>query len=162
MSGADRFLQAIRDAPYDDELRLVFADWLDDHGDPRGQLMRLEVALARLPEDDPGRGQLRQQSLWLQDLHGTHWLGPLHNRILWSCPRGLLALDGRADDVFPLPEAAGVYPWVERVRLSEVGRPGCACLRELERMPNLTSLDLNHNHLGPELANAVLELPSLS
>src|SRR5947209_3246706 len=72
MNDVDRFLQAIRESPADDDLRLVFADWLEDQGDPRGQLMR-----------------------------------------------------------------------------------------DLKRLPNLTAIDLSHNHLGPELAEAVLQLPQL-
>src|SRR5262249_30848402 len=32
MSTSDAFLQAIIDSPDDDASRLVFADWLDDHG----------------------------------------------------------------------------------------------------------------------------------
>lgn len=34
------FLAAIAENPKDENLPLVFADWLDDHGDPRGQWIR--------------------------------------------------------------------------------------------------------------------------
>ena len=33
-SAHDAFLQAIREAPEDDTPRLVYSDWLDEHGDP--------------------------------------------------------------------------------------------------------------------------------
>jgi|SRR5262245_285412 len=42
-------LRAVLEAPDDDAPRLVYADWLDEHGDPkRAELIRLEVELARL------------------------------------------------------------------------------------------------------------------
>ena len=41
------FLRAICDQPADDAPRLVFADWLDEHGDPdRAEFIRVQVALA--------------------------------------------------------------------------------------------------------------------
>jgi uncharacterized protein (TIGR02996 family) len=43
MGEANGFLRAMVDAPDDDALRLVYADWLDDHGDPdRAELIRLQ------------------------------------------------------------------------------------------------------------------------
>lgn len=40
------FLQAIVDDPTEYLPRLVFADWLDEQGDPRGELIRVEAELA--------------------------------------------------------------------------------------------------------------------
>lgn len=37
------FLRAVLNQPQDDTLRLVYADWLQEHGDPRAQYLRLEV-----------------------------------------------------------------------------------------------------------------------
>lgn len=42
------FLAAIAADPADDGLKLVYADWLDDRGDRRGQIIRLSVELRRL------------------------------------------------------------------------------------------------------------------
>lgn len=50
MSDRAALLAAIAAAPDDDTPRLVFADWLDEHGDhDRAALIRLQVELARLP-----------------------------------------------------------------------------------------------------------------
>jgi uncharacterized protein (TIGR02996 family) len=43
-----RLLEAIREAPDDDAARLVYADFLDANGDPRGELVRIEMELLRL------------------------------------------------------------------------------------------------------------------
>jgi uncharacterized protein (TIGR02996 family) len=50
--GHEPFLRAICEAPDDDAPRLVFADWLDETGDPdRAEFIRLQIRLAR--EQDP-------------------------------------------------------------------------------------------------------------
>lgn len=45
-------LAAIEREPEDDALRSVYADWLEERGDPRGEYLRLEIAAH-------GRGELR-------------------------------------------------------------------------------------------------------
>jgi len=45
------FLRRIADRPGDDAPRLIFADWLDDRDDPRGEMIRLQLASSRLPPD---------------------------------------------------------------------------------------------------------------
>jgi len=44
MSQENAFLQAILDDPDNDDLRLVYADWLEERGDPRGEFIRLQCA----------------------------------------------------------------------------------------------------------------------
>jgi uncharacterized protein (TIGR02996 family) len=54
------FLQAICADPEDDSPRLVYADWLDDHGDAdRAAFIRVQCELARLPADDERRSELQ-------------------------------------------------------------------------------------------------------
>lgn len=50
------FLSAICGQPGDDTARLVYADWLQDHGhDQRAEFIRVQVELARLLEAQPDR-----------------------------------------------------------------------------------------------------------
>jgi uncharacterized protein (TIGR02996 family) len=47
------FLEAIIENPDDDAPRLIFADWLDEHGQSdRGEFIRLQIRLAQTPEYD--------------------------------------------------------------------------------------------------------------
>ena len=41
------FLRAIFNQPDDDTLRLVYADWLQERGDPRAEYLRLDVEQRR-------------------------------------------------------------------------------------------------------------------
>src|SRR5262245_57537404 len=48
------FLEAIIQNPDDDVPRLIFADWLDEHGQSnRAEFVRLQIRLAQTPEYDP-------------------------------------------------------------------------------------------------------------
>src|SRR5262249_10801808 len=49
MTQGEAILQGVLDNPDDDTPRLVYADWLDDHGDPdRAEFIRVQIELARL------------------------------------------------------------------------------------------------------------------
>jgi uncharacterized protein (TIGR02996 family) len=63
----DALLAAIRAAPDDDAPRLVFADWLDEHGESDfARLIRVEIERDRLPDDDLQRERLHVQALKLR------------------------------------------------------------------------------------------------
>jgi hypothetical protein len=62
-----------------DQERLVTADWLSDHGDPRGEFLVLQHRGALLPTERRRLGRL------LRD-YGRRWLGPLSRAIR---PEGL-------------------------------------------------------------------------
>ena len=49
MSDEAGFLYALRENPGDDDTRLVYADWLEERGDPRGEYLRLEHQLRTIP-----------------------------------------------------------------------------------------------------------------
>jgi uncharacterized protein (TIGR02996 family) len=59
MSEEAAFLAAIRARPGDETLRLVYADWLDEHGRPESSFLRLDCQLSALDSTDPRRGELR-------------------------------------------------------------------------------------------------------
>lgn len=42
-------LDAVQSAPEDTQARTVYADWLEERGDPRGEYLRLEMQLATIP-----------------------------------------------------------------------------------------------------------------
>jgi uncharacterized protein (TIGR02996 family) len=68
------FLDAIGDKPEDDAPRLIYADWLDDHGDPaRAAFIRVQCRLARLGDDDLDRVSLERQEQVLLAEHGNAW-----------------------------------------------------------------------------------------
>src|SRR5262245_58438359 len=75
------FLDAIRAEPDDDTARLVYADWLTEHGRAdRAAFIRTEIELARTPPDS-GSAERRRAVLFtrraeLLKRHKTAWLAP--------------------------------------------------------------------------------------
>jgi uncharacterized protein (TIGR02996 family) len=55
MRDEDGLLNAIKTNPGDDLPRLVYADWLDERDDPRGDFLRLHFALTAAAPDHPDR-----------------------------------------------------------------------------------------------------------
>src|SRR5262245_27025893 len=76
MSHDEAFLSDIMANPDDNALRLIYADWLEEHGNPeRAEFIRAQIELA----SPPGRGtrtrrrelERRVKALWNQ--HGAAW-----------------------------------------------------------------------------------------
>ena len=68
------FLEAIFARYHDDGLRFIYADFLDDAGDPdRAELVRVQVALGRMNEDDPLRAELSEKQAELLAANQERW-----------------------------------------------------------------------------------------
>jgi uncharacterized protein (TIGR02996 family) len=155
MTTDDGIFQAILDNPDDDHLRLVYADWLDDHGDSaRAEFIRVQIALA----DAQGatRADLHAREQWLRSAFENEWTAPLHRLVSrWDFRRGFVdevrvearAFADRADELFrlaPLQRVALYWradPPHERARFVSV-LTACPHLRRLH------TLDLSDGYLG--------------
>jgi|GEM_PF-3038115 len=71
------FLRAMLANPDDHLTRLVYADWLDEHADPRAEFLRLEVRLAETLPDDPAWLNLRQRKQAMQASLPSWWLATI-------------------------------------------------------------------------------------
>jgi uncharacterized protein (TIGR02996 family) len=89
----DGLLRAIADAPEDDTVRLVFADWLEEHGDEvdrsHAELIRVQIEVARLALDDDRRAELEAS-----EEERLRHRGDIHRRLKvqpcvgWAMTRG--------------------------------------------------------------------------
>jgi uncharacterized protein (TIGR02996 family) len=70
-------LASVLASPEQDGPRLVYADWLTERGDPRGQFIREQVQLAGLEETDPRWSALHASSERLAHRHRQEWLALL-------------------------------------------------------------------------------------
>ena len=79
----DDFLKAIAATPADRTLRLVFADWLDEHSDARAELIRVEEEMRELPVFADRFWELKPRRNELRTLAGAEWCG--HMRYGTEC-----------------------------------------------------------------------------
>jgi uncharacterized protein (TIGR02996 family) len=98
------FLAAIIERPDDDVPRLVFADWLDEHGQPeRAEFVRVQVELAALPGCPVcGNSGVYQKTVtrWIDGL-GECGVGS-RPAPCWKCPRH--ALRRREGELLEYPQ----------------------------------------------------------
>lgn len=74
MSNIDRlFLADITDDPGNNEPRLIYADWLEEQGDPRAEFIRVQCELARKKISKKVRVLLQQREQTLFREHGERW-----------------------------------------------------------------------------------------
>ncbi|MCC6417802.1 MAG: TIGR02996 domain-containing protein [Gemmataceae bacterium] len=68
------FLDAVGANPDDDQVRLVYADWLEEHGDPRGEFLRVRCQMKALPGESDRTEPLRTRLQELQSAISPEWL----------------------------------------------------------------------------------------
>jgi uncharacterized protein (TIGR02996 family) len=117
----EAFIRAIVDSPGDDTPRLVYADWLDEGGDPRGAYLRAEIEWAKPWRDGTPPG-------WSHRVPGR--TVPEWDQEHWNGLDGMLKLTGRLDPV-----------WVARVSRPPVG-VCCDHLRFRDSGPALAPGDI--------------------
>ena len=69
----DHFLREVLDFPEDDAPRLIYADWLEESGDPRGEFIRVQCEMAQRDELDPYFYECRDRSSALLAQYGEGW-----------------------------------------------------------------------------------------
>jgi uncharacterized protein (TIGR02996 family) len=74
-AGERGILEAILAAPEEDGPRLVFADWLEEHGDPdRAEYIRLQIRHSQTKQYSPVWQEMRERIEDLHKRHGRRWL----------------------------------------------------------------------------------------
>jgi uncharacterized protein (TIGR02996 family) len=74
MTDGDALYRAILEQPDDDAPRLVWADWLEEHGGPdRAAFVRLQCEWVATDPGDPRRDELWQRWLTLLEARGSGW-----------------------------------------------------------------------------------------
>jgi uncharacterized protein (TIGR02996 family) len=160
------FLREIRRRPDDDTPRLILADWLQDQGDPRGELLHHQLVRSRLPAGDPRCEDLLRLERALIARHVWAWLGPLVDLAgRWDFHRGLIRLEARAERLLAEPWGASacedVLVWVEELRLHDARPQHLARLAHSPLLGWLSTLDLTDNRIADAGLARLLASPFL-
>jgi uncharacterized protein (TIGR02996 family) len=91
-------VQAIVANPTDRGLRLVYADWLEERGDPRGEFLRIQTALLSMPRKNPQQARSRKRLKGRRsrlDAEALAWFNTLRYRTAFAAlDRPLTSRDG--------------------------------------------------------------------
>jgi len=133
-------LRAIAADPRDDAPRLVYADWLLEKGDPRGEFIALQYRRHR-GEEVSAKDTKREADLLSKNKVG--WLGPVHKLLQsqWkSCrfERGFLAVARVVGNQLSVDAAVGHAAWgtVEEITLPNAAQD-CGRLFGAQVLPAL-------------------------
>jgi uncharacterized protein (TIGR02996 family) len=163
MTHDEAFLAAVREAPDDDAPRLLYADWLEERGDPRGAFIRAQCVLERFDPADPVRQELEEQTAALLGRHEKEWTAPLREMASdWRFRRGFVeevTVSGadflrRGGDLF------AAFP-VTRLRL-ELSRAQVADVARSLHLAQVRFLDVSSCKLRDGDVTTLLDSPHLT
>jgi uncharacterized protein (TIGR02996 family) len=167
VKGDDLLAAVLRD-PDDEAVRLVYADWLEERGDPRGEFIRVQCELARMDAarpvilsaysscswgmwealadavDVPGRSELEAREAALLEEHQDEWLGGLAEleAAEWRFRRGFVeSVNLIAEDYLENAAALARAAPIRDVEVEDVGGH-IAALAALPQLGRLRSLSL--------------------
>ncbi len=169
MNETAAFLQAIRQRPHDDAPRLIFADWLEERGDPRGEFIRLQAVLQiRLRQIDRRPRRRRRRNRAGVAAAARRALGRAAGAAGDSlgvsgedcCTCGRTAITSCGQDWADLA-ASEVWEWVETVAFRTPGRQYTEALFASPVLSHIEALDLSRNQLGNEGAALLADSPHL-
>jgi uncharacterized protein (TIGR02996 family) len=164
MTHDDAFLEAIIESPDDDGLRLIYADWLEEHGQPeRAEFIRVQITLATLPADNPRRQELKTRETDLLTRHQAEWRGRapsgIVHRVFW---RGFVeAVRVHGQTFVADAEALFSLGPIRQVSFVEV-EGHLTCIAFSSYLPRLEAVDLRHHRLGNSWVAVLVRSPNLA
>ncbi len=157
------FLDAVFDRYADDDPRLVYADFLDDSGEPeRAELVRVQLALARLDADAPLRPELSDRQAELLARNRAAWTTHLAGLVVSVDFRRGIPDSATVDAATFLARGAELFRRlrVRRLRLLDAA-PFVSKLAGSPLLTNVRELDLCNGDLGNAGLAAFLRSPFL-
>jgi len=169
----EALLDAILAAPHDDAPRLVYADWLAEHGDPRGEFIQIQCTIRRtlrgagasvatpLANDaleNLSVEELKERETRLIKLHEKKWKLEAPSLRNWSWRRGFVVAGVADARTFAesMPKLLRVP--LERVDLTGFKATDVNALRNAPAHPTLERINFSSNRLSTRSA-AVLRAP---
>lgn len=153
MLAAQSFLRTILERPDDDTARLVYADWLEEQGEPLAEMIRIQCELAHLGGGaERRRAQLLDRERELRVLHEAEWFGAMQalgvsGRFL----RGLVEVHVSGIHLYlDMAERLLCLPHVLHVRLTDAAatRDEVRALAASAAFMHVRRLDLSRSRLG--------------
>jgi uncharacterized protein (TIGR02996 family) len=152
----DAFLASIIENADDDAPRLVYADWLEEHGQGEwSEFIRVQCELAGMGKEDPRRAGLEERERVLLKQHEGKWTEPLPAPGKCVFRRGFLAeLDLTLTDLGNAgAEALARSGHLATLEVLKVGgcrirAGGAQALLASSCLPSLTTLHLTGNSLS--------------
>lgn len=133
---------AIHDDPAADDPRLVYADWLEERGDPRSEFIRLQCELFGMTDEDPRHRDLTKRELKFLHEHKERWIGPIIERTRSAhLYRGFVDRIAVQASQFP-KHAEQLFEWapITRVKLIQLTGKSVGAVAKVPELANIEHL----------------------
>jgi uncharacterized protein (TIGR02996 family) len=166
MTPETAFLDAILDDLGDAAPRLIFADWLDERGDPRGEFLRAQTELSRWVPDLKRRTELQRRISDMPGRFGADWIGPLRAHCsLWRFEGGLAHVTMTAGRFAGGCLSQHGDEWLRRAQAATVRLTNAArhikAVAAAPALAGVAALDLSDNNLTDSAMRALAASPHL-
>src|SRR5829696_5418855 len=160
--------RSILESPDDDAPRLVYADWLDEHGDAdRAEFIRLQIRLARMDRDDPNHRALKSVVDQIGQAHHVEWVNrlPQFEDVHWEIfERGFISAVrfDNPDAYFASARKVFAAAPIREVRFHQFRWHDAARLAESPYLTRVRTFDFNDgNHVANQGVEALMRSPQL-
>jgi len=156
-------LWEIIENPDEDGPRLIYADWLEDRGNPRAEFIRIQYELARLDKEARPKGLVRREQVLFEERR-SDWLGQLGLPLMWySFRRGFVEDAMVSADKFIKQKGRilEVSP-VRHLRINLVDFGQASAFASVPSLRHLQRLHLSASHETRSLLFPLLESPYLT
>jgi uncharacterized protein (TIGR02996 family) len=162
-----KLLAAVLDAPEDDDARLVYADYLLEQGDPRGEFIQIQIRLGGSAWGARGRRSSNVLELTNEELiareksllkrHQKAWLEPFRTAIrTWIWKRGFVfSVEADGAKLLDGIETVLEHAPLERAVLTALKPPLLAKLAKTRAIERLRDLRIAQNRIGPKTADVL-------
>jgi uncharacterized protein (TIGR02996 family) len=137
------FERAILEDPDEQANYAAYADWLAEQGDPRGEFMQVQLALADESRKPGERKRLRKREAQLLSAHQAEWLGPLAPFLL-SGQSVTDYSEGSPGQEVPNYEWRFARGFLDAVHVHELDVPLARALRDAPQTRFLRELVIDH------------------
>jgi uncharacterized protein (TIGR02996 family) len=163
------FQRSIFESPDDDAPRLVYADWLDEHGESdRAEFIRLQIRHDRMARHDPERPALWSVIQQIARAHHVEWVNhlPQFPGVHWEIfDRGFISTVRFDDPDAYFASAKQVFAAapIQEVRLHQFRWVEATRLADSPYLTRVRTLDLNDgNHVANQGVEALMRSPQLT
>ena len=162
MSQHNLFLTQVVNDPENDDERLIYADWLEEAGDPRGDFIRAQCAVAQKSELDLDYYDHFQRQDELLSIHRDTWVNELGQDVKKAqFHRGFIeSVTAWASQIVKTDGKLFEQTPIHWLRLNRVRNKG-AELARLSSLSKLRGLDISGIVIPHEDMGALLNSPNL-
>jgi uncharacterized protein (TIGR02996 family) len=162
------YTELILERPDDEGLRLAYAQWLEQRGNPRGEFIRIQCQLSHLSNSSLDREQLQSRAAELLGEYELDWCDPLSRMATrWEWERGFVSrIEMKVKQFKHLRELSQLFPLQHLTLVGPFtyGKPRMSSIAQCAALSRLRSFELCDGYyaVGAQEIDELMQSPYIS